>query len=97
MVGSKLARLPDTTRIYCGHEYTESNGRFALTVEPGNAALQARMAEVKAARAKGQPTIPSTIGLEKQTNPFLRPGSEEIRSNAQVRDAYLGEQEAVHG
>src|SRR5665213_1066298 len=65
---SKLMTLPDATRVYCGHEYTQSNGRFALTLEPGNAALAARMKEVDAARAKGSPTIPSTIGLEKKTN-----------------------------
>jgi hydroxyacylglutathione hydrolase len=76
---SKLMTLPDATRVYCGHEYTQSNGRFALTLEPGNAALQARTKEVDAARAKGAPTVPSTIGLEKKTNPFLRPDSEEIR------------------
>ena len=84
---SKLKTLPDATRIYCGHEYTESNGRFALTIEPGNAALAARMSEVKAARAKGQPTIPSTIGLEKQTNPFLRPESGEIRMGLNMENA----------
>ena len=75
---SKLMTLPDDTKIYCGHEYTESNGRFALTLEPGNGALQARMAEVRAARAKGQPTVPATLGEEKQTNPFLRPDNPEI-------------------
>lgn len=77
---AKLMKLPDGTRIYCGHEYTEANGRFALTVEPGNADLNARMAEVKATRASGRPTLPSTMGLEKKTNPFLRPHSPEIRS-----------------
>jgi hydroxyacylglutathione hydrolase len=76
---SKLMRLADDTRVYCGHEYTLSNGRFALTLEPGNADLRARMKEVEASRAKGAPTIPSTIGLEKRTNPFLRPNSSEIR------------------
>ena len=76
---SKLMTLPDATRVYCGHEYTQSNGRFALTLEKNNAALAARMREVDAARAKGAPTVPSTIGLEKQTNPFLRPDSQEIR------------------
>jgi hydroxyacylglutathione hydrolase len=76
---SKLMTLPDATRIYCGHEYTESNGRFALTIEPGNAALEKRMMDVKATRAAGRPTIPSTMAMEKQTNPFLRPGSAEIR------------------
>jgi hydroxyacylglutathione hydrolase len=84
---SKLKALPDTTKIYCGHEYTESNGRFALTIEPGNAALKTRMTEVKAARAKAKPTIPSTIGLEKQTNPFLRPESAEIRKNLGLESA----------
>ncbi len=76
---SKLMTLPDATRVYCGHEYTLSNGRFALTLEPGNATLAQRVREVEALRGKGQPTIPSTIGLEKLTNPFLRPGSAEIR------------------
>jgi hydroxyacylglutathione hydrolase len=76
---SKLMALPDTTRVYCGHEYTQSNGRFALTLEPDNQALVKRMREVDAARAKSVPTIPSTIGLERQTNPFLRPSSPEIR------------------
>ena len=76
---SKLMRLPDDTRVYCGHEYTQSNGRFALTLEKNNSALVSRMREVDAARTKGAPTIPSTIGLEKQTNPFLRPNSPEIR------------------
>jgi hydroxyacylglutathione hydrolase len=76
---SKLMRLPDATRIYCGHEYTENNGRFALSLEPGNAALQARMKEVKAARARRETTMPSDMGLEKATNPFLRVDSPEIR------------------
>jgi hydroxyacylglutathione hydrolase len=77
---SKLMKLPDATRIYCGHEYTLNNGKFALTLEPKNDALVRRMKDVEAARAKDAPTIPSTIGLEKQTNPFLRPNSAEIRS-----------------
>ncbi|HUO89252.1 MAG TPA: hydroxyacylglutathione hydrolase [Rhizomicrobium sp.] len=76
---SKLMKLPDATKVYCGHEYTQSNGRFALTLEPGNAALAARMKEVDAARARNVPTVPSTMGLEKRTNPFLRPDSTEIR------------------
>jgi hydroxyacylglutathione hydrolase len=84
---SKLAKLPDGTRIYCGHEYTLSNGRFALTLEPGNAALKARFADVEAARAKGQPTVPSTIGLEKQTNPFMRPASAELRKTLGMESA----------
>jgi hydroxyacylglutathione hydrolase len=84
---SKLMSLPDSTRVYCGHEYTEANGRFALTVEPGNADLAARMAEVKAARAVGQPTLPSVMGLEKKTNPFLRPHSPEIRRTLGMEQA----------
>lgn len=78
---AKLAALPDATRVYCGHEYTLSNGRFALTLEPGNEALQARMAQVEAMRAAGEPTIPTTIALEKATNPFLRTHSAEIRAS----------------
>lgn len=74
---AKLMALPDETRVYCAHEYTRSNGRFALTVEPGNQALIDRMRVVDAARANGEPTIPSTIGLERATNPFTRAGSVE--------------------
>ena len=84
---SKLMTLPDDTKIYCGHEYTESNGRFALTLEPGNAALVARMDDVRAARAKGVPTVPSSMGLEKATNPFLRVGSAEIRKSLGMEKA----------
>ena len=76
----KLMRLPDDTRVYCAHEYTQGNGRFALTLEPRNAALVARMREVDMQRAAQRPTIPSTIGLEKATNPFLRPASAELRA-----------------
>jgi hydroxyacylglutathione hydrolase len=76
---SKLMTLPESVRVYCGHEYTLNNGRFALTLEPGNIDLEARMRDVEALRASGSPTIPSTIGLEKRTNPFLRPQSPEIR------------------
>ncbi len=84
---SKLMTLPDTTRVFCGHEYTQSNGRFALTLEPNNAALVARMEDVDAARAKGAPTIPSTMGLEKKTNPFLRPDSAELRKTLGMESA----------
>lgn len=78
---SKLMKLPDDTKIWCGHEYTQSNGRFALSIEPGNRALKVRMEEVNALRAAGKPTVPATLGLEKQTNPFLRPDSAEIRQS----------------
>lgn len=84
---SKLMTLPDASRVYCGHEYTLNNGRFALTLEPGNRDLQERMREVEKLRAAGSPTIPSTIGLEKRTNPFLRPDSPEIRRTLNMPNA----------
>lgn len=68
----KLAVLPDDTLVYCAHEYTLSNLRFAQEVDPGNAALDARVRADGAQREAGQPTIPSTVGLERATNPFLR-------------------------
>lgn len=68
----KLRALPDDTRIYCGHEYTQANIAFALTIEPDNAALRARDSEAKAQRARGEATIPTTIAQEKAANPFLR-------------------------
>jgi hydroxyacylglutathione hydrolase len=67
----RLAALPDETTVYCAHEYTASNARFALTVDDGPA-LKARAAEIFAMRERGEPTVPTTIGLEKATNPFLR-------------------------
>ncbi len=76
----KLARLPDDTALCCGHEYTLSNGRFALTVEPENDLLRRRMKDVEKLRSAGLPTLPTTIGLEKATNPFLRPSSPAIRA-----------------
>jgi hydroxyacylglutathione hydrolase len=69
---AKLAALPPETRVFCGHEYTASNARFALTVEPENAALQARAAEVTRLRAAGSPTVPSILAEELAANPFLR-------------------------
>ena len=84
---SKLVALADSMRVYCGHEYTLNNGRFALTLEPGNGDLVARMREVETLRASDAPTIPSTIGLEKKTNPFLRPDSPEIRRTLNMADA----------
>jgi hydroxyacylglutathione hydrolase len=68
----KLRALPDDTQIYCGHEYTDANVRFARTIEPDNKALAARAESVKQQLAQGQPTIPTTIGEEKAANPFLR-------------------------
>ena len=84
---SKLMTLPDSMRVYCGHEYTLNNGRFALTLEPGNDDLATRMRGVENLRAGDVPTIPSTIGLEKKTNPFLRPGSPEIRRTLKMEQA----------
>ncbi|MDB5630768.1 MAG: putative glyoxalase [Tardiphaga sp.] len=68
----KLRALPDNFKVYCGHEYTASNVKFALGIEPDNAALKARAAEVGKLRADGKPTIPVTIGDEKKANTFLR-------------------------
>lgn len=73
-----LAALPDDTRIYCGHEYTASNLRFAAHLEPGNAAISDKAARVAALRADHQPTVPSTLAEEKATNPFMRCESPEI-------------------
>lgn len=75
----KLMALPDATRVYCGHEYTLNNGLFALSVEPDNPQLQERVSEARELRAQGRATLPSTIGLEKSTNPFLRPDNPTIR------------------
>lgn len=68
----KLSALPPDTLVYCAHEYTMANLRFAQAVEPGNAALQQRVADEQAKRDRGQPTVPSNIALERQTNPFMR-------------------------
>src|ERR1700749_567508 len=84
---SKLTALPDATRVYCGHEYTQSNGRFALTLEPGNTALVKRMEEVNETRQAKKPSVPSNMALEKRTNPFLRPDSKEIRKSLGMDDA----------
>jgi len=69
----KLMALPKETVVYCGHEYTQANARFALTIEPENAALQGRAKEVDRLRSQGKATLPTTIGSELETNPFLRP------------------------
>ena len=75
----KILSWPDDTRIYCAHEYTQSNARFALTVEPQNRRLQERAASVAELRAAGTPTVPSTLGEERATNPFLRARSPDLR------------------
>ena len=68
----KLAALPDDFTLYCAHEYTSGNAKFALHVDPDNAALRERAAEIAALRAQGKPTVPMNLGVEKRTNPFLR-------------------------
>lgn len=78
----KLKALPPETRIYCAHEYTQSNARFALTVEPQNAALVARAQRIDALRAAGQPTVPGTLAEELATNPFLRADLPALQNEA---------------
>lgn len=73
----KLAQLPDETSVYCAHEYTQSNGEYALVAEPDNQELKQRMDQVLQARAKGVATVPTTIALERATNPFMRSTSAE--------------------
>ena len=77
---SKLMALPDETVVYCAHEYTQANAAFAVTVEPGNDALAARVKEIADLRAQGIPTVPTTIGRERATNPFVRPGSADLQA-----------------
>lgn len=77
---SKIAALPPGTLVCSGHEYTLSNGRFALTIEPENAALRARVERVARARAEGRPTVPSTLAEELATNPFLRAALPEVKA-----------------
>ena len=74
----KLTALPEDTVVYCAHEYTASNARFAVTIEPDNAALIKRVEEIRQLREAGKPTVPTTVGLELSTNPFLRTRSPEI-------------------
>jgi len=85
----RLAALPPETIVYCAHEYTQSNGRYALHVEPDNAALIARMREVDAMRAKSEPTVPTTIALERATNPFMRAASiEQLAQRRAEKDGF---------
>lgn len=83
----KLAGLPADTAVYCGHEYTLSNARFALTVDPTNSALKERAKRIEKLRAEDKPTLPTTIGEELATNPFLRPHDPAIRRNLGMEDA----------
>jgi hydroxyacylglutathione hydrolase len=81
---SKLMALPDNTKVYCGHEYTESNLRFAMSVEPKNPKLVARFERVQGLRSRGASTVPATLEEEKQTNPFLRWDSKEIQASVKA-------------
>jgi hydroxyacylglutathione hydrolase len=83
----KLAALPGETQVYCGHEYTEANARFALTIEPENAVLVSRAAQVAELRAAGKPTVPTTISAELAANPFLRAEEPQIQAAIGMPDA----------
>lgn len=87
----RLATLPPETRVYCAHEYTLSNGRFAAAAEPNNEAVARRLREVEAARAAGEATVPTTIGLELATNPFMRARSAaELAERRAWKDSFGG-------
>lgn len=88
MVGSmtKLRQLPDDTRIWCAHEYTLSNLKFAVTVDPDNQELQQRLVDVTAARDRLIPTVPTTLGVEKRTNPFLRWDNTALQASVASHD-----------
>lgn len=92
---AKLAALPDETRVYCGHEYTEKNLRFAAELEPGNRPLADKLAAVQTLRQKGKPTVPSTIAEEKATNPFLRTESRELAASVRQRGIAVPEGDRV--
>lgn len=86
---SRLGELPEATKVYCGHEYTEKNLQFAATVEPDNGAVQKRLDEVKAMRASKQPSLPSTIAIERAVNPFMRaPNAEVFAERRKARDNF---------
>ena len=84
---AKLAALPGNTQIYCGHEYTLANAKFALTIEPENAQLVARAADIEALRRAGKATLPTRIDTELATNPFLRVKAADIRKRLQLDTA----------
>lgn len=86
-----FAAMPDETKAYGAHEYTQANGRFARTVEPDNAALRERMTQIDAARAAEKPTLPTTIGAERATNPFMRTSSaQQLAERRAAKDAFRG-------
>ncbi|BBN19291.1 hydroxyacylglutathione hydrolase [Marchantia polymorpha subsp. ruderalis] len=84
---SKICHLPDETLVYCGHEYTLSNAKFAMSVEPQNEALSSRYEKVAELRRKGLPTVPTSLGEEKSFNPFLRPFSQELRKSVHLNSS----------
>lgn len=87
----RLSALPGDTKVYCAHEYTQSNGRYALVAEPDNADIQERMVEVDAMRARGEATVPTTIALERATNPFMRATSaDELAERRAAKDSFKG-------
>ena len=92
---ARLAALPDETKIYCAHEYTETNLRFALVIEPQSAVLRERVERVARIRAAGLPSIPSTLREEKETNPFLRCGEPAVIAAARAHGAVDASPEAV--
>jgi hydroxyacylglutathione hydrolase len=87
----KLMKLPPETAIYCGHEYTQANAHFALTIEPENETLQARAKQVEELRRQNKATLPTTLAQELETNPFLRPDSAEIQERLGMKGAPLDE------
>jgi len=88
----RLMALPPSTAVYCAHEYTEANLKFALSVDPDNEALQARAKEIATLRAAGKPTVPTTMAYELETNPFIRPRSATMRKHVGVPDDESDEQ-----
>ena len=87
----RLSALPGETEVYCAHEYTQSNGRYALVAEPGNSAIIDRMAKVDAMRARGEATVPTTIALERETNPFMRATSAaQLAERRAAKDSFKG-------
>ena len=88
---AKLAALPPETRVYCGHEYTVANGRYAVVAEPDNAAAKAALIEAERLRAEGLPTLPTTIAAERATNPFMRAASaDELGERRLAKDGFTG-------
>jgi hydroxyacylglutathione hydrolase len=88
---TRLMALPDETVVYCAHEYTQSNARFCATIEQDNVALKDRIADIDAKRVVGTPTVPTTIGLERATNPFVRADMDGVRAALNMQDAPANE------